>query len=165
MGDRIRQLEDALALLQASISKEPHPLLSENAIIVDVDIADKPHESEDEVTGEVSTALGTLSVSDQGLSRFFGSTGGSDLLLVCFPLGKFWSDFERSFSLTTKIRLDPLVKEPRVTVQRVLIFPLNFSVFPMLSHLRPWGPLRTSSRSSGAFCLHGNRLRRWQSPI
>ncbi|KAI0277477.1 fungal-specific transcription factor domain-containing protein [Russula aff. rugulosa BPL654] len=82
MGDRIRQLEDALALLQASISKEPHPLLSENAIIVDVDIADKPHESEDEVTGEVSTALGTLSVSDQGLSRFFGSTGGSDLLLL-----------------------------------------------------------------------------------
>lgn len=82
MGDRIRQLEDALALLQASISKEPHPLLSENAIVIDADIADKPHESEDEVTGEVSKALGTLSVSDQGLSRFFGSTGGSDLLLL-----------------------------------------------------------------------------------
>jgi hypothetical protein len=89
MGDRIRQLEDALALLQASISKEPHPLLHENAIVVDADIADKPHESEDEVTGEVSMALGTLSVSDQGLSRFFGSTGGSDLLLVCCPLAVF----------------------------------------------------------------------------
>jgi hypothetical protein len=93
MGDRIRQLEDALALLQASISKESHPLLSENAIIVDADNADKPHESEDEVTGEVSRALGTLSVSDQGLSRFFGSTGGTDLLLVCCPLGEFLARF------------------------------------------------------------------------
>lgn len=92
MGDRIRQLEDALAQLQSSVSKEAHPLLSENAIVVDVEVADKPHESEDEVTGEVSTALGTLSVSDQGLSRFFGSTGGTDLLLVRSPLGEFWSD-------------------------------------------------------------------------
>lgn len=89
MGDRIRQLEDALALLQASISKESHPLLSENAIVVDVDSGDKSHESEDEVTGEVSRALGTLSVSDQGLSRFFGSTGGSDLLLVRCSLAEF----------------------------------------------------------------------------
>ena len=93
MGDRIRHLEDALALLQSSVSKEPHPLLSENAIVIDVDIADKPHESEDEVTGDVSTALGTLSVSDQGLSRFFGSTGGTDLLLVCCPFEEFWPDF------------------------------------------------------------------------
>ena len=93
MSDRIRQLEDALAQLQASVSKEPHPLLHENAIVVDADNVDKPHESEDEVTGEVSRALGTLSVSDQGLSRFFGSTGGSDLLLVCCPLGEFWARF------------------------------------------------------------------------
>lgn len=94
MSDRIRQLEDALAVLQGSISKEPHPLLlSENAIVVDVDNADKPHESEDEVTGEVSRALGTLSVTDQGLSRFFGSTGGTDLLLVCCSLGGFLVKF------------------------------------------------------------------------
>ncbi len=94
MSDRIRQLEDALSLLQSSISKEPHPLLSENAIVVDTDIpGDKLPESEDEATGEVSRALGTLSVSDQGLSRFFGSTGGSDLLLVCYPLGEFWPNF------------------------------------------------------------------------
>ena len=93
MSDRIRQLEDALALLQASISKESHPLLSENAIVVDADDVDKPHETEDELTGEVSRALGTLSVSDQGLSRFFGSTGGSDLLLVRCPLGEFFARF------------------------------------------------------------------------
>src|ERR1700677_651760 len=37
MGDRIRELEDALAVLQASHSPEPHPLLSEGSIFVDTD--------------------------------------------------------------------------------------------------------------------------------
>ncbi|KAI9507152.1 fungal-specific transcription factor domain-containing protein, partial [Russula earlei] len=84
MSDRIRQLEDALALLYATTSKEPHPLLCEKAVInVDSETADdKLHESEDEGAGEVTRALGTLSVSDHGFSRFFGSTGGSDLLLL-----------------------------------------------------------------------------------
>ena len=84
MSERIRQLEDALALLQASTSKEPHPLLCEDAIVVDSEYPDdRLHESDEEGTAEVSRALGTLSVTDHGLSRFFGSTGGSDLLLVC----------------------------------------------------------------------------------
>ena len=84
MSERIRQLEDALALLQASTSKEPHPLLCENAIVIDNESPDeKLHESDDEGAADVSRALGTLTVTDHGLSRFFGSTGGSDLLLVC----------------------------------------------------------------------------------
>jgi hypothetical protein len=86
MGDRIRQLEDALAVLQASCSSDPHPLLCQNSIIVDTDKPDEqPQESEDDSPGEISKALGTLSVSDQGVARFFGSTGGSDLLLVRRP--------------------------------------------------------------------------------
>jgi hypothetical protein len=83
MSDRIRQLEDALALLQASTSKETHPLLRQDAMMVDSDKGDDNlQESEDEGPGEVASALGTLSVTDHGLARFFGSTGGSDLLLV-----------------------------------------------------------------------------------
>ncbi len=86
MGDRIRELEDALAVLQASHSQEPHPLLCESAIVVDNEKPEEqPQESEDEGTDEVTKSLGTLSVSDQGLSRFFGFTGGSDLLLVRYP--------------------------------------------------------------------------------
>jgi len=89
MSDRIRQLEDALALLHASTSKEPHPLLYEDAILVDSENPDdKIHESEDDGPGDVTRALGTLSVSDHGFSRFFGSTGGSDLLLVCHGVEK-----------------------------------------------------------------------------
>ena len=88
MSERIRQLEDALSLLQASTSKEPHPLLCENAIVIDNDSPDeKLHESEDEGAADVSRALGTLTFTDHGLSRFFGSTGGSDLLLVCRAVG------------------------------------------------------------------------------
>ena len=83
MGDRIRELEDALAVLQASHSSEPHPLLCEGSILVDIDKPEEhPQESEDETTDDVTKSLGTLTVSEHGLSRFFGFTGGSDLLLV-----------------------------------------------------------------------------------
>jgi hypothetical protein len=86
MGDRIRQLEDALAVLQASHSAEPHPLLCEDSIITDSEKLDEqPQESDEERVGQVSKTLGTLSVSEQGFARFFGSSGGSDLLLVCLP--------------------------------------------------------------------------------
>jgi hypothetical protein len=86
MGDRIRELEDALAVLQASHSPEPHPLLCEGSILVDTDKPEEqPQESEDEGAADVTKSLGTLTISEHGLSRFFGFTGGSDLLLVCDP--------------------------------------------------------------------------------
>ncbi|KAI0248759.1 hypothetical protein BJV78DRAFT_1233220 [Lactifluus subvellereus] len=83
MGDRIRQLEDALAVLQASNSAEPHPLLCEDSIIADSEKPDEqPQESDEDNVGQVSKTLGTLSVSERGFARFFGSSGGSDLLLL-----------------------------------------------------------------------------------
>ncbi|KAH9166663.1 hypothetical protein EDB89DRAFT_2246086 [Lactarius sanguifluus] len=82
MGDRIRELEDALAVLQGSRSSEPHPLLCEGSL-VDTDKPDEqPQESEKEGADEVTKSFGTLTVSDHGLSRFFGFTSGSDLLLL-----------------------------------------------------------------------------------
>ncbi|KAH9053247.1 fungal-specific transcription factor domain-containing protein, partial [Lactarius vividus] len=83
MGDRIRELEDALSVLQASHSSEAHPLLCEGALLLDTDKPDEqPQESEDEGADEITKSLGTLTVSDHGVSRFFGFTGGSDLLLL-----------------------------------------------------------------------------------
>ncbi|KAH9027077.1 fungal-specific transcription factor domain-containing protein [Lactarius pseudohatsudake] len=83
MGDRIRELEDALAVLQTSHSSEPHPLLCEGALLIDTDKPDEQlQESEDEGADEIAKSLGTLTVSDHGVSRFFGFTGGSDLLLL-----------------------------------------------------------------------------------
>ncbi|KAH9017997.1 hypothetical protein EDB84DRAFT_1581644 [Lactarius hengduanensis] len=66
-----------------SRSSELHPLLCEASLLVDTDKLDEqPQESEDEGADEVTRSLGTLTVSDHGLSRFFGSTGGSDLAVV-----------------------------------------------------------------------------------
>ncbi|KAI9440996.1 hypothetical protein H4582DRAFT_1940839, partial [Lactarius indigo] len=67
MGDRIRELEDALA----------------GSLLVDTEKPEEqPQESEDEGADEITKSLGTLTVSDHGISRFFGFTGGSDLLLL-----------------------------------------------------------------------------------
>ncbi|KAI0085743.1 fungal-specific transcription factor domain-containing protein [Irpex rosettiformis] len=85
MKDRIRQLEDALAILHAKGSNEPHPLLRDD--LVSVENAE-PELDDDKVTSQppISTAtlidsFGTLSVSEHGVSRFFGPTGGTEYLL------------------------------------------------------------------------------------
>lgn len=84
MGERIRQLEDALAILQAKHSNEPHPLLRDDALTttktepqfnegnaLSRETAQKP--------GDMIEAFGTLSVYDRGVSRFFGPSGGAEV--------------------------------------------------------------------------------------
>ena len=85
MGERIRQLEDALAILQAKSSNEPHPLLSGKEANVSFD----PHEeaiTPEQVptsSGDTIDAFGTLSITDYGTSRFFGPTGGPEVSHTC----------------------------------------------------------------------------------
>ena len=103
LSSRIRQLEDALAGLQAKHSAEPHPLLHNDLVGTDElreGLRDEGGDSMDDSsptpmgqTGEVIDALGTLSISDHGISRFFGPTGGSEVchhfrrprILLIFP--------------------------------------------------------------------------------
>ncbi|KAI0741386.1 fungal-specific transcription factor domain-containing protein [Daedaleopsis nitida] len=81
MSDRIHQLEDALAILQAKSSNDPHPLLSEGSSkLANMDEDEDIHPIE-QVSGDVVTAFGMLSMSDRGISRFFGPTGGTEYLL------------------------------------------------------------------------------------
>lgn len=88
MSGRIRQLEDALGLLQSRHSAEPHPLLRD-----DLRGADQKDEFSiiaqpgDNAAGpsnppEILDAFGTLSITDHGISRFFGPTGGPECLLT-----------------------------------------------------------------------------------
>lgn len=81
MGERIRQLEDALAILQAKSSNEPHPLLngSEGSVVADHDEEPIVPEVVPAASGDVIDAFGTLSVSDYGTSKFFGRTGGTEV--------------------------------------------------------------------------------------
>ncbi|THH16401.1 hypothetical protein EW146_g4238 [Bondarzewia mesenterica] len=85
MSDRIRQLEDALAVLQSSHSSEQHPLLRDGLLFLDQDRFEE-HPSAENEDGEVSkdvvNAFGTMSISEHGVSRFFGPTGGSEGLLL-----------------------------------------------------------------------------------
>ncbi|KAF7966860.1 hypothetical protein HWV62_36691 [Athelia sp. TMB] len=86
ISTRVRELEDALAALQAEHSNEPHPLLRDD--LLSANILDE----EDPASGEVSAppsmeqkildGFGTLSISDHGVSRFFGPTGGPESLLM-----------------------------------------------------------------------------------
>ena len=82
MKERIRQLEDALAILQAKSSNEPHPLLRDDLLS-----ANNEHDEEEVPEAEpapaqspdIIDAFGTLSVSEHGVSRFFGPTGGAEV--------------------------------------------------------------------------------------
>ncbi|KAI6020870.1 fungal-specific transcription factor domain-containing protein [Pisolithus microcarpus] len=76
MSERIQQLEDALCELQAKHSMEPHPLLRSelSGASGDTTVVER--------TPDLVEALGTLSISDAGVSRFFGPTGGSHCLLM-----------------------------------------------------------------------------------
>jgi hypothetical protein len=81
LSGRIRQLEDALAKLQAERSSDPHPLLHEDFMEMEEE-GDSPMPDTEGVGGHVTDvidALGTLSISDNGISRFFGPTGGSEV--------------------------------------------------------------------------------------
>lgn len=86
LRDRVRQLEDALAALQAKQSSEPHPLLREDLLsTVGDDAEDSLGIPEDgggptiSMSSDTLDAFGTLSISDHGISRFFGPTGGSEV--------------------------------------------------------------------------------------
>ncbi|KAI0075317.1 hypothetical protein K474DRAFT_1664369 [Panus rudis PR-1116 ss-1] len=82
MGERIRQLEDALAILQAKHSNEPHPLLRDDTPVNMEKEDDGPiSDPTSTKTSEVIEAFGTLSVYEHGVSRFFGPSGGTEYLL------------------------------------------------------------------------------------
>jgi hypothetical protein len=84
MSDRIRQLEDALAVLQSAHAHEPHPLLQDSTLLTDHDkLEERAVESDEgEDRADTLSAFGTMSISDHGVSRFFGATGGSENLLL-----------------------------------------------------------------------------------
>jgi hypothetical protein len=88
MSGRIRQLEDALGVLQSQHSTELHPLLREDVLAMSQK-DDYGTVAGDHVVGssnppEIQDAFGTLSIADHGISRFFGPTGGSEVSVLLF---------------------------------------------------------------------------------
>jgi hypothetical protein len=80
MSNRIRQLEDALAIVQATVSDKPHALLSEeNMKIKFGSEAIVPKTEEGDANEGSIDALGTLTLEDSGESRFFGRSAGVEV--------------------------------------------------------------------------------------
>ncbi|KAK7061636.1 Zn(2)-C6 fungal-type domain-containing protein [Favolaschia claudopus] len=86
MGQRIRQLEDALAIFQASTgSNETHPLLRDELLSIKfgpekASPTDKPAKSKEPSIDSID-ALGTLTIGDDGdgkFGKYFGRSAGSE---------------------------------------------------------------------------------------
>ncbi|KAH9944904.1 fungal-specific transcription factor domain-containing protein [Amylocystis lapponica] len=92
MSDRIRQLEDALTILQSSTSREQHPLLRRDLLKIKSGLelhsamnvsaldADEPPDEDEE--SQYIDAFGTLAVRDDGAATFYGRSAGSESLLL-----------------------------------------------------------------------------------
>lgn len=80
MGERIWQLEDALAILQARNFNNPHPLLINDQADLDTDRDEMPALEREYISSpEPVDASGMLSISAHGSSTFFGPTGGTEV--------------------------------------------------------------------------------------
>ncbi|KAF6760882.1 fungal-specific transcription factor domain-containing protein [Ephemerocybe angulata] len=85
MSTRIRQLEDALAILQASVSEERHPLLSDEHLKLKFGgeaLEHKPEPPTPSGTKDVIDALGTLALGEDGNATYFGRSAGSETLML-----------------------------------------------------------------------------------
>jgi hypothetical protein len=90
--ERMHSLEDALAIIQSTDSKEPHPLLAQPLALDDIPEPEDTTIPENKSTVELTDAFGALYMDgDHGASRFFGPSGGSEVgssvlsLLNIFP--------------------------------------------------------------------------------
>ncbi|KAI5121634.1 hypothetical protein M0805_001163 [Coniferiporia weirii] len=86
MSQRIRQLEDALEISHSANSSNSHPLLREELLAIKrctVPRAPTVPEAETEgPEGDYVEAMGTMSISDRGVSRFIGRSGGGESLML-----------------------------------------------------------------------------------
>ena len=96
MSDRIRQLEDALAILQSSTSREPHPLLRRDLLniksslhlhsalraqgrVQNADSDDLQDSAQVDEQSQAIDAFGTLAVREDGVATFYGRSAGSEV--------------------------------------------------------------------------------------
>lgn len=85
MSERIRQLEDVVALFQAGISNERHPLLRDELLTIKFGPEVRRTVDEENTREKLSQsidALGTLTIGDHGETKYFGRSGGSESLFL-----------------------------------------------------------------------------------
>ncbi|KAG2146729.1 fungal-specific transcription factor domain-containing protein [Suillus clintonianus] len=84
MGQRIRQLEDALSIFQGGVSVDVHPLLTED--LLSIKFGPEAPKPSNDATNESSNvpinSFGTLTIGDGGESNYFGLSAGSETLFM-----------------------------------------------------------------------------------
>ncbi|KAF8159767.1 fungal-specific transcription factor domain-containing protein [Crassisporium funariophilum] len=85
LANRVRHLEDGLAHAHSLTSHQQHPLLSDDLLQIkrplERERLDVPAAEEKPETGDTIDSLGSLSISQDGRSSFFGQTANSWYLL------------------------------------------------------------------------------------
>jgi hypothetical protein len=85
MSNRIRRLEDALAIFQATVSDQRHPLLEDDLLKIkfgpEAPDGRSFQGSEEPATKQSQSidALGTLTLGDSGEVKYFGRSAGSEV--------------------------------------------------------------------------------------
>ncbi|KAG2754657.1 hypothetical protein P692DRAFT_20950168 [Suillus brevipes Sb2] len=84
MGQRIRQLEDALSIFQSGVSEEVHPLLTED--LLSIKFGPEAPKSSNDAAHESSNvpinSFGTLTIGGGGESKYFGLSAGAETLFM-----------------------------------------------------------------------------------
>lgn len=85
MSNRIRQLEDALAILQSTISDQRHTLLSDDLLKIKFGAealrsqrSSSPGDDQDNPRQSID-ATGTLTLGESGEVKYFGRSAGSEV--------------------------------------------------------------------------------------
>ncbi len=88
MSDRIRPTEDALMILQSTITTEPHPLLDRDSLKIksSIELHAAIQESENNAAqaeeaddSQYIDAFGTLAIRDDGAATFYGRSAGQEV--------------------------------------------------------------------------------------
>ncbi|KAH7882993.1 hypothetical protein F5I97DRAFT_1815347 [Phlebopus sp. FC_14] len=160
MSDRIRQLEDALAILQTSISPgEQHPLLQRELLdiksIIDLHAAvnegnaatAKSSEQADNESQYVE-AFGTLALRDDGAATFYGPSAGSEvsfLHCICIIFTRIIEPVDRDKEHVSR-DLPGVVKHLSNSFPLAPIFNENVDLnFLVQNYLPPWHRARQLS--------------------
>lgn len=83
MGERIKQLEDAVSILQAGISSERHPLLRPELLGIKFGVtATRSNvQSAPVAHTDLTDSLGTLTIGEHGSAKYFGRSAGTEVCL------------------------------------------------------------------------------------
>ncbi|KAF8165443.1 fungal-specific transcription factor domain-containing protein [Crassisporium funariophilum] len=109
MGQRIRQLEDAVTIFQSGVSNECHPLLREELLSIKFGpekgyVLDKEIPSRKDSMEPAINAFGTMTIGDRGEAKYFGPSAGSEtLLLAGAELEQATSEDESSLPLPVDV--------------------------------------------------------------